>query len=395
MAMLYDLISRSLRRPAVGCTTRVMFVIVFLLATTTSTEASRPLVPIEQSEWSQVVGNNSAVSGGFGNLDNWPIRHLVAHNGQLFAVTYNEQNWLEIWKSRTGLDWTRVHSGGLGAEFFIFHDLVSFKGFLYAASSRNPGCLWRSSDGADWAPVEGPCADPDSLNEGVWRFGVFGDELFAGTQNLFAGCEIWHTSDGESWEPVMTGGFKRSASCISAFEAFHGQLYASTDAYGGCDLWRSSDGSAWIQVLDGCFPTYDHINELEVFEDTLYAGASFDGLGGFSLWSSSDGINWTFRPASVALDLVQATDDRLFSSTLVAPFEVLVSSDGCEWGPDNEAGFGNPNNYGNSSFGIFEGYLYVATKNSSEGSEVWRTFVGLFADGFESGTFSAWSFAGP
>jgi len=225
----------------------------------------------------------------------------------------------------------------------------------------------------------------------VWKFAIFDDHLYAGTQSQFFGCEIWRTSDGESWKPVVTGGFGNSGTgIISEFEVFRGYLYAATSGSGGCDLWRSSDGLAWTQVVDGCFSNYSWLGDLEVFQGTLYAGASFSGLPGFNLWTSNDGVQWT-EGATEPSHLLQATDQQLFSTTLFSPYQVLVSSDGIDWAPDNEPKFGNPNNYEHTGIGVFDGYLYVAARNGVEGSELWRKFVGLFADGFESGTPSSWT----
>ncbi|MCD4750533.1 MAG: hypothetical protein K8R59_14275 [Thermoanaerobaculales bacterium] len=347
-----------------------------------------------QLEWRQVVGNTSVVSGGFGNPDNIMIRHLEPQGGDLFAVTFNEQKGAEVWKSQTGIDWTLVHQGGIGTNTATMQDLVSFEGMLYAASHPDSNCLWRSPTGTNWMSVDGPCSSPSSWNEGVLKLKVFGDHLYAGTSTFFVGCEIWRSSDGESWQPIAVGGFGNAGnSTISELEVFGGQLYAATSG-SGCELWRSPDGVAWTQVLEDCFPGYFRIDAMEVFQNRFYAGAGFSGLPGFNLWSSSDGVHWTEGATEPSL-LLQATDHHLFSATLVSPYQVLVSSDGSDWAPDNDSSFGNPNNYRYSGIGVFDGYLYVAARNGTEGSELWRKFVGLFADGFETGDTSGWSVTMP
>jgi len=351
-----------------------------------------------QSEWSQVVGSTSSISGGFGNADNIEIRHLQTHEGVLFAATVNEQTGAEVWRSQDGVEWNLVHSGGIGSVNATIQDFVSFDGSLYAASNTETNCIWRSENGTSWKPLnEGPCTNPASGNDRVWKFVVFGDHLYAGTTNAIEGCEIWRSDDGDEWQPVVTGGFGTLRMNITELEVFDGRIYAATlgEIYpttsgSACQLWRSPDGVAWTQVLDGCLSSYFRIDVLEVFQGTLYAGTGFQGLAGFNLWFSNDGVHWT-EGATEPSHLLKATENQLFSSTLMSPYQVLVSSDGSAWTPDNDARFGNPDNYRNSGIGVSRSFLYVAARNDVEGSELWRKFLGLFAGGFETGDTTRWS----
>ena len=53
--------------------------------------------------------------------------------------------------------------------------------------------------------------------------------------------------------------------------------------------------------------------------------------------------------------------------------EVWRSSDGTTWTQVNTDGFGDSNNGGAYSMAVLGSYLYVGTRNTSTGAEVWRS----------------------
>lgn len=336
-----------------------------------------------QIDWTQLVGAHAAVGAGFGNPENIMIENVVLHEGTLVATTYNDDTGMEVWISQTGLDWVRVHSGNIGSEPRI-RRLVSFQGFLYAAPESAQPCLWRSTNGADWQPVNGPCVEPSSPSERVWSLRVFEGFLYATTEAM-GGGEIWRTADGENWSIVVEGG-EIGQDVIWNLEVFNGDLLVTNE---GTGIWKSSDGINWIRVFAGYFPGgYCCIEALEPFQGWLYAGTSIDGLGGFNLWRSRDFINWTDLPNGPAF-LLTSVGHVLYSTS--HDWQVLASTNGINFEPDNDEQFGNPHNWFYDELTAIDGYLYAATRNLTEGAELWRRLLPPFTDGFESGDTSAWS----
>ena len=79
--------------------------------------------------------------------------------------------------------------------------------------------------------------------------------------------------------------------------------------------------------------------------------------------------------------------------------EVWRSSEGTTWNQVNTDGFGDSNGYGAKSMAVFNGYLYVGTRNPTGGCKVWRSSDGtswgqVNTDGFgDPGNNSAGSMA--
>jgi len=333
-----------------------------------------------------MIGGQAATTGGFGNTNNIRITHIVLLNDEFFAATFNSHTGLEIWRSENAYTWVPMHSGGIGSTDPSLRGLVSFNGVLLAAPSSADACIWGSSTDANWMPVNGPCADPVLGNEEVLSFMVFGDYLFASTKNQVYGGEIWRSLDGATWEPVTTGGFGASSnSTVGMLEVFQGRLYAST--IDDCEIWRTDDGLLWTRVVETCFGSYTDLRTLEPFGGSLYAGVGYDGLAGFNLWNSTNGVDWV-EGAYEPRDRLTGTDELLYSTN--GSYEIIVSANGTDWISDNDPSFGNQNNWYYTGFFEIDGYIYAGVQNSVEGAQLWRKFLGLFADGFETGDTARW-----
>lgn len=340
-----------------------------------------------QSDWEQMVGGQAATTGGFGNTENMRITHIARLNDEFFVATFNRHTGPEIWKSENAYTWVQMHNGGIGSTDPFLGGMVSFNGILLAAPSSTSACIWESSTGENWTPVNGPCADPVLGNAEVLSFKVFGDYLYASTKNPIFGGEIWRSLDGRTWEPVMKGGFGTSSnSKVGMLDVFQGRLYAST--IDDCEIWRSDDGLLWTRVVETCFGSYNDLRDLEPFGDSLYAGVGYDGLSGFNLWSSTNGVDWVEGAHEPSFRLT-GTGEFLYSSNFSN--EIIVSANGTDWKPDNDPSFGNPNNWYYTCFFVADGYIYAGVQNSAEGAQLWRKFLGLFADGFETGDTARWS----
>jgi hypothetical protein len=213
---------------------------------------------------------------------------------------------------------------------------------------------------------------------------VFDGFLYASTEAI-GGGEIWRTADGENWTAVVEGG-EIGEEFISNLEVFRGDLLVTED---GGTIWKSKDGIEWTLAFAGGFPgSHDGIDALEPFKGSIYVGAAISGFGGFDLFSSPDFINWTEIPHGPAF-LLTSVGHVLYSTSY--DWQVLASTNGIDFEPDNDEQFGNPHNWYYDELTAIDGYLYAATRNLTEGAELWRRLLPPFTDGFESGDTSAWS----
>jgi sugar lactone lactonase YvrE len=233
----------------------------------------------------------------------------------------------------------------------------------------------------------------DRTNGVVTTLSAFGGQLYAGTYDWNGtGAQIWRTSDGVVWTPVITNGFgiTRNAS-IDHLYAFNGQLYAGTwaDAVNGGEVWRSSDGSVWNQVVSAGFGDVSNgeVYRLGVFNNTLYAATwSYTSTHGTEIWRSSTGNagDWTrvvsngFGMTTTFVALAIGTyNGNLYVGTYDNSLGGQVwrssSGDGGSWTQVNANGFGNTSNHGVTALDVFNGYLYAGTSGPSGfGSEIWR-----------------------
>jgi Uncharacterized conserved protein len=308
--------------------------------------------------WKQVNIN------GFGDPAN-RISTLGVFGGYLYAGTYTfRDHGAQLWRTADGLNWTAVMTNGFGVYYNVGIDhLVEFNGKLYAGvrnSTPNPpytdtgGEIWRSSDGTTWEPVvQGGFGD--RYNGEVMHMAVFNNQIYAGTWSYTSthGAEIWRSSTGNSndWQQVVSNGFgDASNAAIMDMVEFNGALYAGTRfgaAGNGADLWRSTDGLNWTPVITDGFGytgTYD-IAALAAFQNHLYAGT---GRYDFSAKTYPGGQVWRCSQSS---NCDEASD-----------WELVVSD-----------GFGNPDNINVSALHVFDGYLYAIPYNFRTGLEVWRT----------------------
>jgi DNA-binding beta-propeller fold protein YncE len=164
------------------------------------------------------------------------------------------------------------------------------------------------------------------------------------------------------WKQVNINGFgdRLNAEGVESLEVFNGQLYAGASNWdSGARVWRTSDGTTWTAASEPGFGSaYTNTNTLVFdmieFKGQLYAGTGKwwnDGIAG-QVWRSSNGTVWT-----------QVGDD----------------------------GFGNANNVGVTTLGVFSDTLYAATLNTTDGLEIWRSsdglgWTGVVTNGFNGGS---------
>lgn len=148
----------------------------------------------------------------------------------LFVAVENSMNTAEIWKNYiTGGTWTKVAS--LTGTTRV-NDMVEFNNKLYACTSG--GLIYESADGNNWT-MNMP-ADTGFNNNNNYSFksmAVFQNRLYVTANNSTTGAEIWNTSDGLTWSPVMTGGFTNGSSMnqINDLLTANGKLWVSAESF--------------------------------------------------------------------------------------------------------------------------------------------------------------------
>jgi PKD repeat protein len=272
--------------------------------------------------------------------------------------------------------WTQINASGFGeTNNWWVNALDVFGGSLYAgASTQNSsgGQIWRyTNSGIDWTNVvtagfQSPTTTWDISNTWVSDLEPYHGFLYAGTQNLNTGGEIWSSGDGLNWTPVMTGGFGAPSNQeIMHLTVYSDTLYASAGDWGtppfalGGQVWRTSNGVDWTNVVTQGFGTISSttIIGLEGIGGFLYAGTWSDLVPG-QLWRSATG-------------------------------------DADSWQPLTTDGFGDSGNRGIPALAYFDGYLYAGTRSWTTGAQVWRSPDGLswtqvVSQGFGGGLDEGW-----
>jgi len=179
--------------------------------------------------WTPSVGGDPTPMGqwpeGFGDPENKRIGELVVFENQLYAAVRNDVTGVQIWRSPDGTAWTQVvgpsvgtpgEQGGFGnsqnTSIFasqVFHDQL-LVGIKHQGGATGVAEIYSTSDGTKWDPVVTDGVGSTN-NTGIDAMKVAGGRLFVGTVNATEGAELWMSFgviEGKlTFVPVMTGGF--------------------------------------------------------------------------------------------------------------------------------------------------------------------------------------------
>jgi hypothetical protein len=119
---------------------------------------------------------------------------------------------------------------------------------------------------------------------------VFGGYLYVGVGNTVNGAQLWRTSNGASWEPMITSGFgDPNNQMVELVFVFQNQLYVGVkNAVTGIELWRSTDGTLWERANQDGFGDSNNSGSngshaTADFLSHLYVGTS-NVVNGGELW---------------------------------------------------------------------------------------------------------------
>jgi hypothetical protein len=343
-------------------------------------------------DWEQV--NTS----GFGDMHEQDVSALQDFNGYLYAGTFNVVDPLvvfdgaRIFRSPDGVTWTAVTQPGFqnphdSAPPAIL-DFVVFNTRLYASTGRggNPAQIWRSSNGTAWAPmVTAGFGDPDIHD--IAALAVFGGRIYAGASSQVSGARIYRsdTGDSGSWNLITPPAPTMAGAGVTGFAVFNGALWATVESEGPVQIWRST-GDAWTSVMNNGFgdSSTTLTGGMAEFGGYLYVGAG-NTVNGAQLWRTSTGTSWEqmIAPAfgdqnNQQIEAVFVFQNQLYVSTKNGQtgIEIWRSADGAGWEQVNQDGFGDSNNLttNRSSATVnFVNQLYMGTSNIVDGGELWRT----------------------
>ena len=344
-------------------------------------------------DWQQVNSN------GFGDPQELEVSALEPFNGYLYAGTHNLVapgpvpifDGGRIFRAPDGVTWAPVTQPGFGnphdSAAPAILDFVVFGNQLYASTGwgGNPGQIWRTSNGVSWAPmVTSGFGDPDIHD--ITALAVYNGMIYAGASSQVSRAQIYRSYSGDSsaWNPVAPPTSTMPGASVTGLTVFNSALWATVESEAPVQIWRTS-GGAWTVVNSNGFGNSDTIQTggMAVFGGYLYVGVG-NTADGPQLWRTNNGTGWTQVTSPISVDpnnqqveMVSVFENYLYVSVknTVTGLEVWRTADLVTWEQVNADGFGDSNNTGtnrSSASANFLNQFYVGTSNSVTGGEVWR-----------------------
>jgi hypothetical protein len=350
---------------------------------------------------------------GFGNTHNSTFRFVVFRD-KLYAVSDNiNDHGLEIWVTADGTNFAQIEKGGFGgdtdsssSEPFVFKDRL----IIPVANTRTGAQIWVSDDGESFRQVvSGGMGDKNNTAIEVMRQLqdqplTFQGSLYVGVVNPVAGGEVWRTADGLHWERVAAGGLERSKNIhLYPQIVFHDQLYAFGEAVRslaemeGLDVYRTSDGATWEKVVSNGFDVGRERNVagflIEFKGDLFLTCETMDPRvltpptpserippRGFQLYKSSDGAQWTqvgkdglgVDSTFMAVMVVLGDTAYLSAYDYHQGDQLWQSSDGVDWKLVFREPVPSMLSEGGGAI-EFGGHLLWVENDLQRGVDIWRT----------------------
>jgi len=357
------------------------------------------------------VGGSGTGPGKFRQVEGLGLDNA----GNLYAADALNNN---IQKFVAGVPgWKQANINGFGEPANGIASMGSFGGQLYVGTfnyAGNGAQLWRSSDGKNWSAVMTD-GFGDATNVGIDHLVAFKDHLYAGTWNETSlgpnytnGGQIWRSSNGDSWEQVVTNGFGDPTNGeVINMAVYQNQIYAATWSYTsahGTEIWRSSSGGSgsWTRVVENGLGDATNVGvmSMDVFNGFLYAGTySIDSNtgrpAGCEVWRT-DGLTWSrvngdgFGDLNCSRVSLAVLGNSLYAGTGLRNPDTqtypggqiwrCTAASGCDqvgdWSLLMSGGFGNTQNRYINSLIPFGSQIYAVTANYSTGMEVWSSSSG-------------------
>ncbi len=299
---------------------------------------------------------------------------FISPTGDIGEHQWAEDMRAEIWRNRS---WEQVYQSPVvgGPPYYPresgFRQMVTFNGELYAAkgglSASGGDLVLKSADGNTWELVE----TPPEMGTDSRAMAFHNGRLYVGTgaDDLFGGeAQIWaYPSNPTPWERVADFSDVQpySNTAVVSLASFNGHLYAGTqNIENGYQVFRSDDATpkldGWTQVVkDGGGDRKNYwAGTMEVFKDRLYVGS----------------LSWPFKAANGGAELTLPKGFeliRIAPDALPGEYELVIG----DWvpqippaGPELRlpasgwpGGFGNLFNLYCWSLEEDDGVLYLGT----------------------------------
>lgn len=158
------------------------------------------------------------------------------------------------------------------------------------------GLSQNSADGLTWQPFQRAAQYPLLRGGSIYPV-IHNNALWVVDQNAEHKNCLWRSTDGANWALIKSGAPIEGASAYLV--SFAGKLWLFVTPYigEGASMWNSADGINWSRVASA-WPWGDQIGlRFLVLGDTLFmigsAPFSSDSAGGIPIWSTRDGLNWS------------------------------------------------------------------------------------------------------
>jgi len=326
------------------------------------------------SAWTPV--NDGAFGMGTGNDSSYRSEEgfeVSVFDGQLYVgMEADNEYGARLWRTKAGIrvptgqaDWEEVIADEYGNPFGNpnkaqndhIDSLAVFQGALYASTANRGnttyGTLIYSSTTGNpgaWTPVI-PAGFGDVNNVNFKDMRVFQGWLCGGTQNAQTGAQVWCTQDGAQWAQKNASGFGLVSNTLIASTGVFSDAFDNAAFYVGVankgdsgSVWRTDDLATWTQV----FTSTEH--------PRVEIAAPFDGY----------------------LTIAAGAYDGRYGG---GPLRIYRSATGDpgSWEEVGQAVGANPDNTRTIVDGttVYNGALYLATMNTNDGAEVWRTTTGV------------------
>jgi hypothetical protein len=373
--------------------------------------------------------NDSILDSGFGNKNNWDCSVLISFGNFVYAGLWNPIEGGEIWRtSNLSKKWERIiYNGFNNKDNWAIWSAVIFNDYLYVGTMNyNQGCeIYRTSNGENWTAVIGgnSCTPSgfynDSKNVFAWTLCVYESFLYVGTN----GGELWKSSDGVDWKPVMAydnillakyygadlprgfGGTIGRVGGIRRLIVFNNELYISflggniyfnltinnfnktiyiTDKlnpiqnllhkYHGAELWKyNNTANKWTRLVGGL--NWNSIFKHN-FEDLSHLSGGFGETKNIYFWSMEIYNNQlyigTFHPNCFNLNLKYALGKlKIYFLIPTGSAQIWFTEDGMNWTKCIDYGFGDYYNIGVRSLKQYNNGLIACCVNAQTGCEIW------------------------
>ena len=239
-----------------------------------------------------------------------------------------------------------------------------------------------------WTPVIGGGFD-NTNNRAVTAMEVFNGKIFAGAGHDSAAVYSSATGNPGTWQKVFTDFGYVNVEAMTTTAEGTGRIYLSEYSYSSPvqKVLKSVDGTTWVPYFNSI---NNRVKNIIPFNGTGTADSIYIVVeatyGDMILKSSYDSndpdnieglwdtvLNFDQIFSYERINCISKCNNKLFFGTNQG--RLYSSADGNTWAQNAGAGIGfsNPNNYELSAIGSLGTYIYVGTKNYTDGGQIWRT----------------------